>query len=184
MVVGYIRMEGPEEDQARERALRGWGAEKIIWEKASQQNWRRPAYEAMTKDLQPGDTVVVSRFSQLAAGTRDILVMVARLGKKQVAFASLEEEFYTATDQGRETLRILTALAEIEEAWLYRRQVSVQKAKAAGLYKGRTPLHVDEEEFRSVCARWRAGEMTAVAAMNLLGLKPNTFYRRVRARGL
>ena len=62
--------------------------------------------------------------------------------------------------------------------------VDVEKAKAAGRYKGRTPLAIDEEKFRAVCTRWRAGEMTAVAAMRLLGLKPNTFYRRVKDLGL
>ena len=60
----------------------------------------------------------------------------------------------------------------------------VEKAKAAGRYNGRTPLAIDEEKFRAVCTRWRAGEMTAVAAMRLLGLKPNTFYRRVKDLGL
>ena len=99
-------------------------------------------------------------------------------------FASLRENFHTATGQGRETLRVLSALAEMEEERMLRRQKNVEKAKAAGRYKGRTPLAIDEEKFRAVCTRWRAGVMTAVAAMRLLGLKPNTFYRRVKDLGL
>lgn len=78
----------------------------------------------------------------------------------------------------------MSALAEMEEERMLRRQKNVEKAKAAGRYKGRTPLAIDEEKFRAVCTRWRAGEMTAVAAMRLLGLKPNTFYRRVKDLGL
>lgn len=184
MIIGYVRMGEQEENQSREEVLRSWGAEKIVWEKRTKRTWVRPAFEKMEDSLQPGDTVVVSEFCQLAAGTRDILVLLARLNRRQVEFASLKEGFHTATGQGKETLEILLALAEIEEAWLRRREENVQKAKEAGCYKGRTPLHVDEEELRAVCARWRAGEMTAVAAMEILGLKPNTFYRRVRARGL
>ena len=57
----------------------------------------------------------------------------------------------------------------------------VEIAKAEGKYKGRKPVAVNEATFRAVCARWRAGEITATAAMQEVGLKPNTFYRRVKA---
>lgn len=123
-------------------------------------------------------------FRQLAGSAGDVLILLHRLYSAKVEFASLRENFHTATGQGRETLRVLSALAEMEEERMPRRQKNVEKAKAAGRYKGRTPLAIDEEKFRAVCTRWRAGEMTAVAAMRLLGLKPNTFYRRVKDLGL
>lgn len=183
VIVGYIRREDSRKDMVREEALRDWGAERIVWEKTTKRGWYRPSYAEMAAGLQPGDTVVVSELCQLAAGARDILVMIARLDRAGVGFASLKEDFCTTTDRGKETLRVITALAEIEEAWLRRREEKVQRAKEAGCYKGRTPLKVDEEKFRAVCAQWRAGELTAVAAMEQMGLKPNTFYRRVRERG-
>ena len=164
MIVGYIRMCTQAEDRDREKALHQWGAEKLYWEKDSSRSWVRPAYEEMAATLQPGDTVVVSEFRQLAGSARDVLILLHRLYSAKVEFASLRENFHTATGQGRETLRVLSALAEMEEE--------------------RTPLAIDEEKFRAVCTRWRAGEMTAVAAMRLLGLKPNTFYRRVKDLGL
>ena len=184
MIVGYIRMCTQAEDRDREKALHQWGAEKLYWEKDSSRSWVRPAYEEMAATLQPGDTVVVSEFRLLAGSARDVLILLHRLYSAKVEFASLQENFHTATGQGRETLRVLSALAEMEEERMLRRQKNVEKAKAAGRYKGRTPLAIDEEKFRAVCTRWRAGEMTAVAAMRLLGLKPNTFYRRVKDLGL
>ena len=184
MIVGYIRMCTQAEDRDREKALHQWGAEKLYWEKDSSRSWVRPAYEEMAATLQPGDTVVVSEFRQLAGSARDVLILLHRLYSAKVEFASLRENFHTATGQGRETLRVLSALAEMEEERMLRRQKNVEKAKAAGRYKGRTPRAIDEEKFRAVCTRWRAGEMTAVAAMRLLGLKPNTFYRRVKDLGL
>ena len=48
--------------------------------------------------------------------------------------------------------------------------------------KGRKPISFDEEHFDEVIRRWKAGEMTARAAMSEVGLKPNTFYRRVKER--
>ena len=155
MIVGYIRMCTQAEDRDREKALHQWGAEKLYWEKDSSRSWVRPAYEEMAATLQPGDTVVVSEFRQLAGSARDVLILLHRLYSAKVEFASLRENFHTATGQGRETLRVLSALAEMEEERMLRRQKNVEKAKAAGRYKGRTPLAIDEEKFRAVCTLWR-----------------------------
>ena len=70
------------------------------------------------------------------------------------------------------------------ESILERQREGIEIAKAEGKYKGRKPVAVNEAKFRAVCVRWRAGEMTATAAMQEVGLKPNTFYRRVREFGL
>lgn len=45
-------------------------------------------------------------------------------------------------------------------------------------------IEQNEAQFKAVCARWRAGEITATAAMQEVGLKPNTFYRRGKEMGL
>lgn len=184
MIVGYIRGGDEAEKGNREEALRCWGAQRIAWERETKRSWVRPVYEEMAAGLGPGDTVVVSELGQLAGSVRDILVLLAQLHRRQVAFASLKEGFYTETTQGEDALQVLLPLAEMEEDWLRRRAESVRKAKAAGSYKGRKPLAVDEEALRAACARWRAGEITASAAMKGLGLKPNTFYRRVKTLGL
>jgi hypothetical protein len=34
--------------------------------------------------------------------------------------------------------------------------------------------------MRAVCQKWRQGEITAKKAMEIMNLKPNTFYRRVK----
>jgi DNA invertase Pin-like site-specific DNA recombinase len=82
-------------------------------------------------------------------------------------------------------LTVFGALAELErESILQRQREGIEIAKAEGKYKGRKPVAINETEFRSVCARWRAGEITATAAMQELDLKPNTFYRRVKDFGL
>jgi DNA invertase Pin-like site-specific DNA recombinase len=78
-------------------------------------------------------------------------------------------------------LTVFGALAELErESILERQREGIEIAKAEGKYKGRKPVAVDEAKFRTVCARWRAGDISATAAMKELDLKPNTFYRRVR----
>ena len=72
-------------------------------------------------------------------------------------------------------------LAELErESILERQREGIEIAKEEGKYKGRKPVSVDEDKFKAVCKRWKDGEITATTAMKELGLKPNTFYRRVK----
>jgi len=41
-------------------------------------------------------------------------------------------------------------------------------------------MKIDRAEFEAVVKEWREDRITAVEAMKRLGLKPNTFYRRVK----
>ena len=86
---------------------------------------------------------------------------------------------------GQGQLFAFSALAGLErEVFLAHQHAGIEKARKAGKYKGRKPVQFDESRLSEVCGRWRAGEITAVAAMKELNLKPNTFYRRVKERGL
>lgn len=78
-------------------------------------------------------------------------------------------------------LSIFAWMAQQETEERRRRQLAgIEIAKRNGVYKGRVPIKIDEKRFKAVCKRWRAGEITATAAMKELGLKSNTFYRRVK----
>jgi DNA invertase Pin-like site-specific DNA recombinase len=108
------------------------------------------------------------------------LAIVSELTEKGVEFVSLKESIDTTTPQGRFMLTVFGALAELErENILERQREGIEIAKSEGRYKGRKPIDIDEQRFKAVCKRWRKGEITAKVAMEELGLKPNTFYRRV-----
>lgn len=47
---------------------------------------------------------------------------------------------------------------------------------------GRKPISFDEDLFETTLHRWLNGDITAREAMRIVGLKPNTFYRRVKER--
>lgn len=128
---------------------------------------------------------MVESISRIARNTRDLLSIVSELTEKGVEFVSLKESIDTTTPQGRFMLTVFGALAELErENILERQREGIEIAKNEGKYKGRKPVAFDTAAFKKVCARWRAGEITAIAAMNEMGLKPNTFYRRVKEMGL
>ena len=78
-------------------------------------------------------------------------------------------------------IEVYTSLAEQEIVKKEKRQrEGIETAKARGVYKGRKPITVDEKLFENIYKRWKAGEFTALKAMDKLGLKPNTFYRIVK----
>lgn len=78
-------------------------------------------------------------------------------------------------------IEVYAQLAEAELEKRAKRQAEgIAVAKAAGKYKGRKPIKVNEMQFVAVYQRWKAGEITARHAMTELNIKPNTFYRRVQ----
>ena len=186
MRVGYVRCSTAEQNEARQmKMMEEQSAEKIFIDKASGKNTERENFKAMMAFIREGDTVIVESISRIARNTRDLLTIVGTLTEKGVEFISLKENIDTTTPQGRFMLTVFGALAELErESILERQREGIEIAKAEGKYKGRKPVAVDEEKFRAVCARWRAGEITATAAMQKVGLKPNTFYRWVKKLSL
>ena len=57
---------------------------------------------------------------------------------------------------------------------------SLPKRQTEGIMFGRQPIQLNESEFMTVYNSWKAAEINARQAMNILGIKPNTFYRRVK----
>ena len=186
MRVGYIRCSTIEQNEARQlKMMEEQNAERLFIDKASGKNTDRKAFKEMMAFVRAGDTVIVESISRIARNTRDLLSIVSDLTEKGVEFVSLKENMDTTTPQGRFMLTVFGALAELErENILERQREGIEIAKSEGKYKGRKPVEVDEKRFKEVCARWRSGEITATAAMQEVGLKPNTFYRRVKELGL
>ncbi len=186
MRVGYVRCSTIEQNEARQlKMMEEQRAEKLFIDKASGKNTDRKEFKEMMSFIRAGDVVIVESISRIARNTRDLLSIVSDLTEKQVEFISLKENIDTTTPQGRFMLTVFGALAELErENILERQREGIAIAKDAGKYTGRKPIDLDAEQFKSTCARWRAGEITATAAMQEVGLKPNTFYRRVKEMGL
>lgn len=183
--IGYVRVSTAEQNTARqEEVLRG--LDRVFIDRASGGGAAaRPELARMMDYVREGDTVIVESISRFARNTRDLLALVDALAEKGVAFVSLKESIDTATPQGQFMLTVFAAMAQLErESILQRQREGIEIAKARGKYKGRKPIALDENALRRECAAWRAGEITAREAMRRLGLKANTFYRRVRQHRL
>ena len=78
-------------------------------------------------------------------------------------------------------IEVYAQLAQAEYEKKAKRQAEgIAIAKKKGVYKGRKRIELDEDMFRATYEKWKAQTITAKQAMNLLHLKPNTFYRRIR----
>ncbi|SDX99131.1 recombinase family protein [Eubacterium barkeri] len=180
--IGYIRVSTEEQNETRQEVImEQLDASKVFIEKLSGKDTNRPQLKAMLNYVREGDTVVVESYSRLARSTKDLLNIVDELSSKGVQFISQKENIDTTTPQGRLMLTIFAGLAQFErECMLERQREGIAIAKAEGKYKGRQPIAIDQEQFKTVYKNWKDGNITARNAMEELGLKPNTFYRRVK----
>ena len=175
--IGYIRVSTQEQNTARqELLLESLGVERVYREKISGKDTDRPQLKQMMDYIREGDTVIVESYSRFARNTRDLLELVEQLEKKGVAFVSQKENVNTETAEGRLMFTIFAGLAQFQ-----RQAEGIAIAKAQGRYKGRQPIQVNQEAFVREYQAWREGKQTARETMGKLGLRPNTFYRRVKA---
>lgn len=184
MKIGYIRVSTEEQNTARQEALlQALCVDELFIDKASGKSTNRPELKKLMTYVRKGDTVIVESISRFARNTKDLLELIEQLTAKEVEFISKKEAIDTTTPTGKFMLTVFAAVAELEREYILQRQrEGIAIAKAQGKYTGRQPLPLPDN-FEQTVARWRRGELTAREAMRRTGLKPNTFYRRVKQQG-
>lgn len=180
--IGYVRVSSETQDTARQLAImQEYEVDKVFEEKASGKNTERAELKKMLDYVREGDVLYIESISRLSRSVRDLLRIVDKLNARGVELVSHKENIDTITPQGRFVLSIFGALSELErEQTLQRQREGIAIAKAEGKYKGRQRIQVDEELFKKLYKKWKAGEITAVTFQKKIGLIPNTFYRRVK----
>lgn len=193
--IAYVRVSTTEQNTARQD-IKFTDYDKVFTDKASGKNTDRPELQKMLDYVREGDTVTVESYSRLARSTKDLLTIVDKLKEKGVAFISLKENVDTSTPQGEFMMQIFASLAEFERKQTLQRQAEgiaeakrrdaelKAQGKQAETYKGRKPISYDADQMRIEVSAVRTGKQTHQQAMAKLGLKPNTYYRRVKEQGL
>lgn len=180
MKIGYIRVSTAEQNTVRQEVLmKELGVDDVYIDKVSGKDTHRPKLQKMISYVRKGDTVIVESISRFARNTRDLLELIDVLSSKEVIFISKKEAIDTTTPTGKFMLTVFGAVAELEREYILQRQrEGIEIAKVQGKYKGRK--RIEHQDFDSVVAKWKSGDITAMKAMNLLGMKKTTFYRRVK----
>lgn len=182
MNIGYVRVSTREQNTARQiEALNKLDMDRIYEEKISGKDTNRQQLKEMLNFAREGDVIYIESLSRLGRSLKDLLNIVDTLNNKGVGLVSLKESHInTTTPQGKLIFNIFASLSEFERETIRERQKEgIEIAKKQGKFKGRQKQEIDKEKFKEIYDRWKAGEITAVKAMQVLGLKKNTFYRRV-----
>ena len=140
-LVGYARVSSVSQslDLQREK-LEEAGCEKIFSEKETGVSAAgRVRLQDALDYVREGDTLIVTRLDRLARSVVDLFNIIERLQAKSVAFRCLQQNgIDTDSSTGRLTLAILGAVAAFETEIRKERQLEgIEKAKKAGVYKGR-----------------------------------------------
>lgn len=156
MLVGYGRVssEGQSLDIQNE-ALAEAGCDKVFAEKMSGRSAKDRTQLAEVLDfVREGDTLVVTRLDRLARSVCDLHQIIEKLAAKRVGFRCLNQSGVdTDTSTGKLMLAVLGAVSEFENDIRRERQrEGIQKAKAAGKYKGR-PVSIDPDEVKAMRER-------------------------------
>lgn len=178
--IAYIRVSTVDQNEERQvKNLDHLQIDKLFVEKASAKDTNRPELQRMLEYIRNGDTVYINDFSRLARSTKDLLELVELLEKKNVKLISIKENLNTSTANGRLMLTMLGAINEFERANLLERQKEgIAIAKQNGVYKGRKKVE-KPDNWDEIFRQWQSRAVTAKKAMELMGLKRNTFYRFV-----
>lgn len=163
----------------------------IFLEVASGKDFKRPEYQLLKRMLREGDILYIKSIDRLGRNKQMILDEWNELVKvKKVDIVILDMPLLDTTKykdmNGLENLisdiilQLLSYMAEDERLRTKERQrEGIKIAREKGIKFGRRKIDPGEK-FEEVYQEWKSGQITAVKAMEMLGLKSNTFYRRVK----
>ncbi len=175
MIYGYARVSTIDQDLTiQEEALKAAGCDIVRSEKVSGTSTQgREELRNLLDFVREGDELVVSRVDRLARSVRDLQEIVSELRNKGVALRATEQPIDTSTATGKCFLDMLSVFAEFETNLRKERQAEgIAKAKAKGVYKGRTPS-IDGERVKELKSRG----MGAAAIARELGISRASVYR-------
>lgn len=165
--------------------------EYIFIEKASGKDFKRPEYQLMKRMFREGDILYIKSLDRLGRNKQMILDEWQELTKTKkinivvLDMPLLDTRKYKDMD-GLENLisdlilQLLSYMAEDERKRIKERQEEgIKAAVKKGVKFGRRKTPIDKN-FKTVYAQWKQGKITAVKAMELVSMKSNTFYRRVK----
>lgn len=199
VVYGYARVSSKDQNLDRQIVqLKNCGIEErnILCDKASGKTFERKSWNSLVGSdtnaplLREGDLLVVVSLDRLGRNYQEIRTQWQHITQEIQADIKVLDMPLLDTSRSNNSLdarfvadlvlQILSYTAEKERLSIRERQAQgVAAAKAKGKRFGRPAVEFPED-WDEVYADWKAGKMTAVAAMERVGLKRTTFYKLAR----
>lgn len=161
----------------------------IYIDKQSGKDFRRDGYQAMKRAFRKGDILIIKELDRLGRDIEMIKQEWNELLKLGVNIIVVDTPILNTNNKSdlEKTLisnivfELLSYLAEKERLKIKQRQAKgIAAAKAKGKHLGR-PKALYPKNFEKYYEQWKAGQITAKKAMELLDLKRTTFYKLVKA---
>jgi DNA invertase Pin-like site-specific DNA recombinase len=147
-LIGYARVStADQKTDTQVQRLKAAGCRVTRTEKVSGMSRDgRDELECILDFIRADDTLVVVKLDRLGRSTRDVLNIVHELDEKGASLKVLEPAISTNGPMGKMVLTVLGMVAEMELGFIRDRQrAGIEKAKAAGVYKGR-PVTLDHKK--------------------------------------
>lgn len=183
MNIAYIRVSTVEQNEARQiEAMKNKNIEKWFTEKVSGKNIEdRPKLKEMLDFVREGDTVFIHDLSRLARSTQDLLNIVNLLNEKGVHLISNKESIDSSSPMGKMMLTMIGAIYEFERTnMLERQREGIAIAKANGAYKGRKPIEIEDNAFRTQYEKYMRREITKVEFSRLIKVSRPTLDKMIK----
>ena len=189
----YGRVSSKEQNEARqlEKAKELEIEEKNIYmDKASGKDFKRKEYTQLKRVLRENDILYISSIDRLGRNYEEIKNEWQELTQKiGIDIVVIDMPLLNTTLQANDlngkfisdlVLQILSYVAETERANIRKRQrEGIDIALKEKRPYGRPKQEIDKT-FIDVYLKWKDKKITGKKAMQLLNMKPNTFYRRVQ----
>ena len=188
----YIRCSSKDQSEARQLdAIKNLEIDErdIYIEKISGKDFNRPEWIALKRTIRESDNLYIKSLDRLGRNKEKILEEWKWLMENKVniividmpildtrKYADLKGVGQLITDL---VLQILAWLSEEERINIRQRQrEGIESAKLRNVKFGRPKIMINDN-FAKVYSEWKNKKITARRAMEVLGFKSNTFYRRV-----
>lgn len=189
---GYCRVSSQNQNEDRQyEAMLALGINErdIFSDKCSGKDFERPQYQALKLQLREGDVLIIKSIDRLGRNYKQICDEwreITRDIKCHIKVIDLPLLDTTRQDGligeviSDIVLQLLSYVAEQERTFIKQRQSEgIRLAKAKGKKFGRPSVKCPDN-WCEVYSLWKDKKITARKAMELMNLKPNSFYKLVK----
>lgn len=189
---GYIRVSTKDQNESRQFDAmidEGISERDIYLDKQSGKDFDRPQYQLLKRVIRKGDILYIHSLDRFGRNKQEILNEWNDLTKNIQADIVVMDMPLLDTTQYKDSLgtfiadlvlQILSWMAEENRNTIRKSQrEGIDTALKKGIKFGRPKVEIPAE-FIEVYNRWKAGEITAVKAMQETGVKKTSFYKLVK----
>jgi DNA invertase Pin-like site-specific DNA recombinase len=184
---GRVSTKGQQRDgnslEYQRSKLEDAGCDEIVLEAYTGTKMDRPKFTKLLAELEPGDTLVVTKLDRFARTASEGSALVKELLERGVAVHILNMGLIENTPTGRLILNVLLSFAEFERDMIVERTSegkAVKRATDPDYKEGRKALEIPED-FEWYKLAVGTGEITVTKACEELGVSRSTWYKWSRS---